>query len=156
MSDWAIRGEQACLDASEALCEYLDIFNKNYSLVKIGGHKPSTAVNGIKTMAKVDGFIKVEKIDYKNIKYILNKTEIDIMRDRKLSLTKKADIDIFIKSLDIEDDVLWVPHSWVFLYENGREILLDPSGFFPNLKGQFDTLVSSTSNAEYRVFNGRE
>lgn len=142
---WTTRGGFGCLDASQAFVKFVDDrkMRMNTTVIKIGHFKK---------FKKVGGFIKVDKLDYQNIDIHLE-PELEDMKARGFSLTKKEDIDAYIgikteQDSTFSDDILYIPHSWVIWDTVGKEIHLDPSGFLPHAygKGQFDDLVIDKNN----------
>jgi hypothetical protein len=149
MRDWAIRGGQHCLDASEELGKYLDAQNINHEIISIG------SFSGKKMR---DGFIQVDIVDFNNPEMHLNDNEQIDMKKRGFDISKAEDVEKYIKLSSIEEDVKLIPHSWVEINRMGRYIVLDPSGFYPHEygEGQFDSLVRDKDNLEKRYrFNGK-
>jgi len=66
--------------------------------------------------------------------------ELAAMKKQGLNSNKKSDRILFVKNNNLEDEMKWIPHSWVEL--QGK--ILDPSGFYIDGKsGQFDKMVKN-------------
>ena len=74
------------------------------------------------------------------------KEERAAMKQHGFNPSKAADRAKYARSENMEDDLKWIPHAWVEL----RDQVLDPSGFYPNGRGQFDKLVKSREMVQDR------
>ena len=95
---------------------------------------------------KKGGFIRVDKSQHG--KDDLHPADKDEMKSKGLDHRKAEDRKKFVTEHPDKEKFHWVPHSWVDT-KSGR---MDPSGFHPSGKGQFDKLIRDKKNARYKEY----
>ena len=131
-----------CYGASQDFAEFLETKGiMNSDIIPIG-----RVVGG----KKKQGWFKADVPD--TTLDAFTKDDIAQAKAQGLDVRKKADRVAYIKNNNLEEEFMWIPHSWVEV----RGSILDPSGFYVDGKsGQFDRLVTSKANLNdrYRYFN---
>lgn len=95
---------------------------------------------------KVGGWVILDNPDYSLSSFTDN--EIKQMKEKGYTPNKLQDRKDFVKEVNMEEDLKMVPHSWIEYQGN----ILDPSGFLPDGKGQFDNKISSKDKSRYIKF----
>lgn len=106
---------------------------------------------------KKGGFIRVDEPQHG--KDDLHPTDKDEMKAKGLDHHKAEDRKKFVSEHPDKEKFHWVPHSWVeadsrkLTGKHQKEpVKLDPSGFHPSGKGQFDKLIKDKKNAQYKEY----
>jgi hypothetical protein len=130
-------GETGCAEAAQELAQELGGFAE---VVPIGHYAGSK---------KVGGWIRTDVVQTDLESF--TSRELTIMRQQNLDPKNPSDRKKFIENNNLQDEFMWVPHSWVEI----RGQILDPSGFYlDGTSGQFDGMISDKHNllARYQYF----
>jgi len=131
---YATRG--GCGTAANDFMEFLE--NRGYMMAEV---IPTGFMRGGK---KLKGWFRADVPDMDMDAF--TKEELAAMKRHGFDPRKEQDRAKYARSENMEDELKWIPHAWVEL--RGR--VLDPSGFYPNGRGQFDGLVNDRSNMQDR------
>lgn len=117
-----------CLLASQELLEFLEEQKRIFTaeIILIGGWKSNQ---------KTDGWFQADVPDYSLD--ALRARDKQEMKAQNLNPAKRKDRITYAQNANLVEEFKLIPHSWV---EYKGEIL-DPSGFHPSGKGQFDNVV---------------